>query len=272
LQMDVSESKTGALEGFVQLSKSSKGKSCVMLIQQVLKDPRIFVVGELLTSENVAALHGTEFQPWLEMLKLCAYGTYMDYVAKKEVLNLPPLGPQEARKLRQLTLASLAAQSNRLEYEPLMRDLDLATVRELEDLIIDSCYEGLLDGKLHQRHSCFLVSYAMGRDIGPTDVDLMLEKLGTWLQSSEAALQTMRESLEDAERQVQDRKKREDELMKDRAEKIEMIKAERAEEESAQGLGGRVLGGVLGNMIGMPGRATQRRKADHRDLARARRP
>jgi COP9 signalosome complex subunit 7 len=260
--MDPSESKTGALEGFVELSKSHKGKACVMLIQQVLKDPRIFVVGELLTSENIAALHGTEHQPWLEMLKLCAYGTYMDYVAKREILSLPALGAAETRKLRQLTLTSLAAQSNRLEYGGLLRDLQLGTVRELEDLIIDSCYEGLLDGKLDQRHSCFLVSYAMGRDIGPTDVDMMLDKLGTWLQSSEAALQTMRVSLEEAESKMQEHKKDEEELLKERADKIELIKAERAEEESAAGLGSRLAGSIIGSMI--PGRAAQRRKPDLR--------
>jgi hypothetical protein len=39
---------------------------------------------------------------------------------------------------------------------------------------------GLVEGKLDQAKGSFEITYAMGRDIGPNDVDTMLEKLGAW--------------------------------------------------------------------------------------------
>jgi hypothetical protein len=80
-------------------------------------------------------------------------------------------------------------------------------VRELEDLLIDCVYlgtctthpstgaarfdrfthsyavmmrVGLIKGKLDQKKGAFEVQYAIGRDIGPTDVDFMMKKLNTW--------------------------------------------------------------------------------------------
>ena len=39
-----------------------------------------------------------------------------------------------------------------LPYEQLLRELDISKVRELEDLIIDSIYKGLLKGKVGMFH------------------------------------------------------------------------------------------------------------------------
>ncbi len=75
----MSETSTDALEGFLMLVKSNKGLACVMVIQQVLKHPQIFVFGELLEQPNVQSLQNTEHKPWLELLRIFAYGTWRDY-------------------------------------------------------------------------------------------------------------------------------------------------------------------------------------------------
>jgi COP9 signalosome complex subunit 7 len=62
----------------------------------------------------------------------------------------------------------------------LQQYLDIANVRELEDLIIDAIYQGLLEGKLDQKKRCLTVEYATGRDLKPGDAQLLLANLAGW--------------------------------------------------------------------------------------------
>ena len=76
----MSDASVAAMEGFVVLAKSSKGKGCVMVIKEVLKHPQIFVFGELLEQPNVKELESSEHKPWLDLLRIFAYGTWSDYL------------------------------------------------------------------------------------------------------------------------------------------------------------------------------------------------
>lgn len=67
-----------------------------------------------------------------------------------------------------------------MDYVFLLNELDIATVRELEDLIMDAMYDGLLTGKLDQRQQQLLVTKAIGRDVRPEQLDEMMETLGAW--------------------------------------------------------------------------------------------
>lgn len=67
-----------------------------------------------------------------------------------------------------------------MDYVFLLNELDIATVRELEDLIMDAMYDGLLTGKLDQRQQQLLVTKAIGRDVRPEQLDEMIETLGAW--------------------------------------------------------------------------------------------
>ena len=90
----------------------------------------------------------------------------------------------EVTKLKQLSLVSLAANSSVLEYKQMMNELSLDTPRALEDLILKTVFAGLVEGQLDQQKGVFEVQFAMGRDIGPNDVDIMLAKLKDWLEHS----------------------------------------------------------------------------------------
>src|SRR5690348_4447324 len=80
-----------ALEGYETLLKNAKGSSAVMIIQQALKDPKVYVFGELIDSPNVQEVSAifnvlllqlaksAEHKQWLDLLKIFAYGTYSDY-------------------------------------------------------------------------------------------------------------------------------------------------------------------------------------------------
>jgi COP9 signalosome complex subunit 7 len=67
-----------------------------------------------------------------------------------------------------------------LPYAQLQRALDVPTIRELEDLIIDAIYQDLLQGKLDQRHQRLEVSSVVGRDLPPGELQGMLNALTEW--------------------------------------------------------------------------------------------
>lgn len=79
-----------------------------------------------------------------------------------------------------ISVADAAQKSKVLHYAELMRELDLDTVRELEDLIIDCIYNELVAGQLDQLNQQFHVVSCYGRDLRPQDVGLALSKLEAW--------------------------------------------------------------------------------------------
>ncbi|RVW32310.1 COP9 signalosome complex subunit 7 [Vitis vinifera] len=72
--------------------------------------------------------------------------------------RLPQLVPDQALKLKQLTVLTLAETNKVLPYDQLMQELDVTNVRELEDFLINECmYAGIVRGKLDQLRRCFEV-------------------------------------------------------------------------------------------------------------------
>lgn len=66
--------------------------------------------------------------------------------------------------------------------------LDIPTVRELEDLIINAFYQGVLTGKLDQRQRQLQVMYSMGRDLRPQQLEETMDALGAWSVSTNRLL------------------------------------------------------------------------------------
>jgi COP9 signalosome complex subunit 7 len=61
-----------------------------------------------------------------------------------------------------------------------MQALDMPSVRELEDLIIDAIYLDILKGKLDQKHGQLEVEYTIGRDLEPGKIESVLNTLKDW--------------------------------------------------------------------------------------------
>jgi len=183
-----------ALQPFVLIAKSAKGKGCAAVIEQALNASGVFVFGELLASPNVVALENSEHKPFVELLKIFAYGTYQDYKQKSK--SLPPLSPQMITKLKQLTIVSLSAEHKVIPYATLLKQLDISNLRELEDLVIECIYQELIKGKLDQKFQQLEVDFAIGRDITPAQLDQMMGVLTNWVQRSEALLSTIVEQVD----------------------------------------------------------------------------
>lgn len=67
-----------------------------------------------------------------------------------------------------------------LPYSQLLETLQISTIRELEDLIIDAIYLEVIRGKLNQKEQQFKVEYTMGRDLEPGKVESILTALQHW--------------------------------------------------------------------------------------------
>ena len=80
--------------------------------------------GELLDHPNIGALEKTDCgDGYLRLLKIFAYGTYADYLAEADAL--PPLSDAMRKKLRLLTVATMATKAKLLRYSDLQKELVL---------------------------------------------------------------------------------------------------------------------------------------------------
>ncbi len=69
----------------------------------------------------------------------------------------PPTPVPQVEKLRMLSVVSLAHTSKVVAYSTMKTALGMDNVRRLEDLIFDTMYSGLLQGKLDQRQGVLKV-------------------------------------------------------------------------------------------------------------------
>ena len=122
-------------------------------------------------------LAGTAAASILELLKLFAYGTWSDYEASATLKAQQPLSEAQQTKLKKLTVVSLASQSKTIAYDTLLRELQMRSVREVEDLLIECIYGGLLQGRLDQAARQLEVFSCTARDVDPKELDAMSDTL-----------------------------------------------------------------------------------------------
>ncbi|KAG9011397.1 hypothetical protein FRB90_007342 [Tulasnella sp. 427] len=169
------------------MAKSAKGAAAAKLVENATAAPGVFVFAELLEHPNLA--NNPQHAPYLELLKLFSYGTYDDYKQHKD--SLPPLNPAQLVKLKNLSIVSLAEKSRILPYSQLRSYLDITTLRELEDLIIDAMYQDVLKGRLDQKEQQLELEYTMGRDIRPGQLEELLAALKSWSSQTEQVINAL---------------------------------------------------------------------------------
>lgn len=150
---------------------------------QATADPLLHEFSELLSSPSIAALAGTSERKFHDLLRLFAHGTVDDYRASPA--TFPPFQDGHWKKLRVLTLVSLANGNNVLAYETLKQKLAVESVRQVEDVVLDAVYSGLIRAKMDQRAAQVEIVSAVGRDVlAPQGVSEMIETLKTWVYRS----------------------------------------------------------------------------------------
>jgi len=243
------------IQDYVKLATGTSGTTLVALIKRALAERGIFVYGELLSLENVAVLvkGNEEEKKQYEQLQLFAYGDYPDFKKGGES-KYGKLNPAQIKKLKMLTIASLGSKSSELTYDRLGSALDINNVRELEDLILDTIYEGLLFAKLDQAGKIVQVDYAIGRDVKKDQLESMQQVLTTWLSRSEELDKKIEEKIKYSQGEWKmnaTRKEEFDKQLSERKEQLQMILASELEEGSGGRRGGRKGQGRMGLGLGM---------------------
>jgi hypothetical protein len=70
----------------------------------------------------------------------------------------------------------------------LLAEVHVGTLRELEDLVIESIYAELIAGKLDQRRQHLTIDFAVGRDLRVGDLDHMITLFDDWTDNCERLL------------------------------------------------------------------------------------
>jgi len=184
------------LEQFVILAKTAKGLAAVELVKQALAAQGVFVFGELLDMQNIKDLETNEATaPYFQLLKLFAYGSYHDLIAQPAG-SLPEVTPVMIRKLRMLSVVTLAETEKLIPYATLQEKLGLESIREVEDLIIEGISCGIMTGKLDQKNSYFEVDFVIGRDIQPSDFAGIIGVLSGWCESCDSMLTSVESQID----------------------------------------------------------------------------
>jgi len=266
---EMSEDKEA--EGFATVVRNAKGKNVSIVIKSALGNPGTYSFGSLLNEPAVLELDTMPSEkPWLDLLKVFAYGTFASYKGTQEALKLPPLSAEMTTKLKRLTIVTHAGANKILAYDLLLKELEISNVRELEDMIIDCVYLGLIKGKLDQKKRAFEVSSAMGRDIGPDDLDYMLAKLGSWSSVSQQTLEALEKRIKEANEAKVKEKDADADFDSKKKLVVEDMK-QRQKEAEAQGGGGGMAGmqNALGAIMGAIGMDRGDRRGGPRGAAPA---
>ncbi|KAJ2694487.1 COP9 signalosome complex subunit 7a [Coemansia sp. IMI 209128] len=181
------------------------------VIQRLLEDEGIYHFGRVLDSPKARELATLE-QPnvYWRLLELFSFGTLSEY--KAVAAQLPELSERQLEKLKHLSLVSLASASKVLPYDDLIRELDCAHEQQMEDLVIDTIYKGLLSAKLDQQRRLIEVEFVVGRDVRREDLQAIYESLDQWSVLCEKELDTLTDGVNTAERESVSKRTREREF------------------------------------------------------------
>jgi COP9 signalosome complex subunit 7 len=109
-----------------------------------------------------------------------------------------------------LTYSYLEPTTQTIPYVDLLQQLEITNVRELEDLIIDCIYQGIIKGRLDQQRKHLEIDFAIGRDLRPGQLETMIATLINWNQKAETLLHSIEDKIKFAQvhqQQVKDSKK-----------------------------------------------------------------
>lgn len=169
---------------YLSAANTASEKAAAEICEQATSDPALHVFSELLQTRSISALQTTAQRKYYDLLRLFAYGTVDDYQSNPHAF--PPITEKHWKKLRMLTLVSLAKRQNLLAYALLMEKLSLTTVRQVEDVVLDAIYAGLVRARMDQRAAIVEIMSATGRDVQtPAGVSEMIDVLKTWVVRSD---------------------------------------------------------------------------------------
>ncbi|CRK98848.1 CLUMA_CG011949, isoform A [Clunio marinus] len=202
--------------------KSANKAEITKIIEDILESPSLNTFSEFLHLKEIDELKSGEYEKHYNTLNLFAFGTYRQFLEKKQ--KIISLSPIMDKKLKHLTILTLATQKKTLPYDDLMVELDIANVRHLEDIIIEAIYAELINGKLDQKNRQLEIDYAVAPDIQTENIQDIVNILTDWLKSCESCSSCLQEQIENANAEKVKRAKHKEHLEEKLAEVKKNIK------------------------------------------------
>lgn len=139
-----------------------------------------------------------QHQPLHALLTIFSTGTVAEYKAfakANQAATTAAAGPQGEEgllsTLRTLTICSLGAESERLSYAKLMKELELESSEEVEEVVINAVTTGRLEAKIDQEKEEIVVQRTTARTFKKEDWAVMGNKLNCWKKNVEQVLSTL---------------------------------------------------------------------------------
>lgn len=80
---------SNAIEQYLEQARLTNDSAALVdLVKQIIESANIYSFSEFLESPNFAQLQNTNFKSYYELLKLFAYGTYLDYISEDLKTNI----------------------------------------------------------------------------------------------------------------------------------------------------------------------------------------
>jgi len=192
------------LEQILALCPAAKGALALSdLIKRALISPFICHYSSLLTHSTISSLAEGDTKRLFNVVKLFAYGTFDDYSNNRDEIGYD-LDQEEKRKLKLLTLITLASQYHELDYQTVMGQLYLASHTELEELFICANASGWITGQMDQEKEKLFITTTCGRDVQPSELPEIKKLTSNWAIKTRRILaetiNAQRAELEAAER------------------------------------------------------------------------
>uniref|UniRef100_A0A915BIT8 Eukaryotic translation initiation factor 3 subunit M n=1 Tax=Parascaris univalens TaxID=6257 RepID=A0A915BIT8_PARUN len=151
-------------------------------VRTAIVDPKSFCFDHLLRLSAVKLLQKSD-AVMFEVLKLFSEGTLGDYrtfVSKHPNFVRDKLHVDEAvliKKIRLLTLMSMAEKSNVIPLKDLAKEVDIPEEEELEEFIIEAVQINAITGKINEMKRELSVSSLQHRSFGRPQWELLQKKL-----------------------------------------------------------------------------------------------
>eukprot|EP00871_Galdieria_phlegrea_P001189 jgi/Galph1/2070/GphlegSOOS_G743.1 len=221
---------TEPVEYYLESLRSADSLLLGKVVQQLLEDRNVHVFGEFLQEPALQQLKENSPDVF-HLLEVFAFGTWKD---GQDNAYFFQLNEEAKRKLKRLTLVDIASKKKQLEYSYLMDCLELESLRQLEDLIIECIELQLIRGKLDQKEKRFQVDWTMGRDVGDHHLQEIIDTFREWeshagsllleldsqiefIQEKDMEFQSekkhMSQQVEEAQRQVREQQLRQEQEM-----------------------------------------------------------
>lgn len=194
-----------------EASSKEARELAIRALTSALTHPAIFDFTPLTASDAIQALRSSDTSLFelLEIFAADTLDTYEDFVSSTPLSSisggvLADAGEALQTKMRLLTLASLASStpSRSLPYATIASALGV-DAGDVEKWVIDTIRAGLIEGKLSQLRSEFLVHRATYRVFGEKQWAEVQGRLFVWRRSLEGVLSVIRTERERYARELQ---------------------------------------------------------------------